>query len=532
MVNTKTYGRSVLYANITEKDLLALPVEEQDKTIIEIMNTVTQLHEKNKEECKYLKDFKDGIQDIYVEKQKITRPDINNKTVENWAYAMIDFKKCFLLGKPIQYTQVDDSSSKEIAILNKYCKYENKKTRDMEIYEDILTCGRGFRYTNTDKPEDDDEAPFELINPDVEYTEIVYSSGIKHEQLFAFIETPMQKSEQIQLDTGEYEDIIKYYSEYQIYLRNRTFTVTNEIGSITKVEKTDKPIILGEPVITEYYTNRSRISLIELGKDLFNDINYLESLDKDDMEQFVNAIMVFTNAEVDEKDLKEIKDLGAVSISSVEGRDAKVELLQQRLNATDTQTYYTRLLVSLHQILGIPMATDNGSVTSGDTGKAKLTGQGYTTAGIRIEGEENMFDMCDRNCLKTILAICKQSTASEIKELKVSDIESKFSRDTSDNLLVKTQGLLNLYSCDIPREVANAVVNLFNDPNSVSRQQEKLFGKQTPNNKSNQGNTNNATELNNKNETDENANKTNIEDITNKETNEIKKVEQVEVQQN
>ena len=532
MVNTKTYGRSVLYANITEDELLAMSVKEQDNTIIQIMNTVAQLHEKNKTECKYLKDFKDGIQDIYVDKQKITRPDINNKTVENWAYAMIDFKKCFLLGKPIQYTQVDDNSSEEIAILNKYCKYEDKKTKDMDIYEDILTCGRGFRYTNTDDPKAEDEAPFELINPEVEYTEIVYSSGIRHEQLFSFIETPMQKNERRQLDSGEYEDIIKYYSEYQIYLRNRTFKVTNEIGSIMKVPNTDKPIILGEHIITEYYINKSRISLIELGKDLFNDINYLESLDKDDMEQFVNAIMVFTNAEVSEKDLEEIKDLGAVSISSTEGRDAKVELLQQRLNATDTQTYYTRLLVSLHQILGIPMATDNGSVTSGDTGKAKLTGQGYTTAGIRIEGDENMFDMCDRKCLKTILAICKKSSKSDIKKLIVSDIESKFSRDTSDNLLVKTQGLLNLYSCDIPREVANAVVNLFNDPNSVSRQQEKLFGKQTPNNKSNQGNTTTAKEINEEDLIDKGANKTNINDITKQENNEIKQVEQLEVQQN
>ena len=520
VVDTKTYGRSVLYANITEEDLLKLSAEEQDKKIIEIMNTVTQLHEKNKTEVKYLKDFKNGKQDIYVDKKKLTRPEINNHTVENWAYAMIDFKKCFLLSKPIQYTQVDDGSSQEISILNKYCKYEDKKTKDMDIYEDILTCGRGFRYTNSDDPKSEDEAPFELINPEPEYTEIVYSSSLKKEQLFSFIEVPMQETVRNQLDSGEYEEIIYYYSEYQIYLRNRTFTVTNQIGSITKVKDSDKLIALGEHVITEYYINKARISLIELGKDLFNDINYLESLDKDDMEQFVNAILVFTNAEVDEDALSEIKDMGAVSISSSEGREAKVELLQQRLNATDTQTYYTRLLTSLHQILGIPMATDNGSVTSGDTGKAKLTGQGYTTAGIRIEGDQNMFDMCDRKCLRTILSICKASSKSEIKELNASEIESKFSRDTSENLLVKTQGLLNLYQCDIPREVANSVVNLFNDAHSVTRQQEELFGKQVANNKVNQGNIEPK-------ETDT----TNQQDKVNQQNNDMNRVNELDIQQ-
>ena len=519
MVNTKTYGRSVLYANVTEEELLSMSQEEQDKLIIQIMNSLVQLHEKNKAEIKYLKDFKNGMQDIYVDKKKLTREEINNKSVENWAYAMIDFKRCFLLGKPIQYTQLDDASSKEISLLNKYCRYEDKKTKDMDIYEDILTCGRGFRYTNTDTPKAEDEAPFELINPDPEYTEIIYSSGIRHEQLFAFIETPMQYvSKELNLNTGEYDEVIRCYSEYTIYLRNRVLKLTNQLTDMSKIDGSDKPLILGEHIITEYYINKARISLIEIGKDLFNDINYLESLDKDDMEQFVNAIMVFTNAAVDENDLEEIKELGAVSISSTEGREAKVELLQQRLNATDTQTYYTRLLTSLHQILGIPMATDNGSVTSGDTGKAKLAGQGYTMAGIRIEGDENMFDMCDRKCLKTILAVCKASPDGEIKKLKVSDIESKFSRDTSDNLLVKTQGLLNLYNCDIPREVANSVVNLFNDPHSVSKQQEELFGKQTPNNKANQGEiTQNST--------------TNTNDIANEQNNDITQTNEIETQQ-
>lgn len=469
----------MLYANITESDLLTLEIDKQNETILQILSEVIPLHEVNKLQCEYLKNYKDGMQDIYTDKKKLTRTEIDNKTVENWAYALIDFKKCFLLGKPIQYTQLDDSSTEEISMLNKYCKYENKKAKDMEIYEDILTCGRGFRYTNTDRPSSEDEAPFEILNLDVENTEVVYSSGIRKEQLFAFIETPMQYiKEEKDLKTGELKFITMFYSNYTIYLRNRSFTVTNKDDGFKIVPQSEKPLILNKHIIQEYFINKSRISLIELGKDLLNDINYLESLDKDDMEQFVNAIMVFTNAEVNEEELAEIRDLGAVSISSTDNKEARVDLLEQRLKASDTQVYYTRLLTSLHQILAIPMATDNGSVTSGDTGKAKLTGQGYTMAGIRAEGDETMFDTCDRKSLDTILTICKSSSESKIKDLKISNIDSKFSRDTSDNLLVKTQGLLNLYQCDIPREIANSVVNLFNDANSVTKLQESIFGKQ------------------------------------------------------
>ena len=116
MVFTKTYGRKVLYANITEEDLLAMEVEKQNATILQILSEVVPLHNANKIQCEYLKNYKDGMQDIYTDKKKLTRPEINNTTVENWAYALIDFKKCFLLGKPIQYTQTDDASTEEISI--------------------------------------------------------------------------------------------------------------------------------------------------------------------------------------------------------------------------------------------------------------------------------------------------------------------------------------------------------------------------------------------------------------------------------
>lgn len=506
MSKINTYGRKVIYANYTEKELLSGTKENVEQKVLDILTNSVLLHEKNHDDCIYLKKYLYGDQDIYRDKQKLTRTEIDNKTVENWAYAIVDFKKAYLLGKAIQYVQLDDSSEEEISILNKYVRYENKQAKDLMIYEDVLACGRGFRYVNIDtidKNSEDDEAPFELINAPVEDTEVVYSSKLGHEQLLSFIQTSMIFIDtQINPETGEKEKYEKYYSEYTVYLRDRMFVISDKTGQLQVVKGSYKPIMLGKHLITEYYTNVKRISLIELGKDLFNDINYLESMDKDDMEQFVNAIMVFTNAEIDEEGLNEMKSLGAVCINSTENKKASIDLLQGRLNATDTQTYYNRLLTSLHQILGVPMASDSGTVTSGDTGKAKLTGQGFTTAGIRAEAEECMFGMCDMESLKVILKACKKSTQSEIKKLKASDIDKKFQRDMSDNLLIKAQALQNLYNCDIPRKFANSVIGLFGDPNSVTKEQERIFGTQgsvqNPNDKDNNQFNNDDTKNTNK----------------------------------
>lgn len=469
----KTYGRKTIYVNFTEKELLSMSIEQQNAKILEVLPDIIAIHEQNKQETSYLWDYLRGQQDIQS-KVKKTRPEINNKTVENWCYAFVDFKKCWQLGKPIQYVMLNDSSNEEISRLNQYVRYEDKKAKDLLIYEDVLVAGRGFRYTNFDNEGEDDEAPFSIININNRHCEVIYSSKLGNKQVFSILETPMQE-----IRIGEDEEPFVYdYSDYTIYLRNRTFTVSTKTSGYEIIPESNKLIMLKEHVITEYYVNRDRISLIEIGKDLFDDINYLESLDKDDMEQFVNAIMVFTNAEVDEEEFEAIKQLGAVSIKSTENRKASVELLQARLNATDTQTYYTRLVTSLHQILGIPMAGDNGSVTSGDTGKAKLTGQGFTSAGIRAEGDETMLSMCDYQVLKKILKICKEASESGIKNLKASDIDIKFQRDVSDNLLVKTQGLMNLLAADIPREYALPIVNLFSDSNAVVKKMQEMFGDQ------------------------------------------------------
>lgn len=474
----QTFGRTTIYVPFTEKQILSFSEEKQKEVVLGIVKNSVGIHEKNKMESLYLKDYLRGIQDIYTEKEKFTREEINFKTVENWAWAMVDFKKNFLLSKPIQYVQLNGSGEEEIARLNEFMRLQNKSLKDMFNYEDILTCGRGFLFKNYKAPDEDNEAPFEILGCDAENTEVIYSSGLGHEQVGSYIVTSMcYIAPELDEVTGEIVDTKKYYDEYTFYLRNKAYVINNKNGDLEVIGNAT-PILMKDHVITEYYTNRYRLSLIEIGKDLFNDINYLESNDKDDMTQFVNAIMIFTNVDVDDEDIHMMKKLGAICISSQESKKASIELLNQRLNAQDTQVYYTRLLTSLHQILGVPMASDNGNVTYGDTGKARLVGAGYTSSGIRAEGDEILYGACDKNLLRGVLKCCKLDPNGVIKKLKVSDIKPQFFRDMSENLLTKTQALLNMYNADIPRKFANALVGLFGDPNAVTTEQKRLFGEQ------------------------------------------------------
>lgn len=481
----KTYGRTTILVNYTEEKL-SKANDENKKIIIQdiIKNYYKIYHPNNKKQSEYLQNYKKGIQDVLY-KEKHTREEINNKKVENWVLANIEFKKALLLGKPIKYVNANDEASDEISQLNDYVKYEYKSSRDSEIYEDILTVGRGYRYNNKDKKIDTDEAPFELINCDVLNTEVIYSSALGNKQLLTIIETPM-------IHTNKNNETINY-SKFDIYTKNEHFTVTDKEDVYSFSNPT--PLLYEEHIITEWYVNKDRISLIEIGKDLYDSINLIQSLDLDDMEQFVNAIMVFTNAEVNEKELDEIKELGAVSITSTENKKASIDLLQSRLNSQQTESFYARLVNSLHQIVGVPIASSSGGMQMGDTGKANFTGQGFTSASIRIQNDENMIAMCDMKSLRAIIKICKESPESKIKSLRMIDIDNKLQIDNRENLLVKSQALQTLRSAGVPDEFAVPAINLFPDPNAVVIAMKKRLEEQLENMKQKQ-NGNSINEIN------------------------------------
>jgi len=469
----KTFGRTTIYAPYTEQEFLSGTDKEILNKVYDILSNSIAIHDTNRTESKYLQDYLYGDQDI-KNKVKLTRTDINNKGVENWAFAFMDWKKAFLLGKPIQYAPLNDVANDEISKLNSYVNYEGKAQKDQDLFEDIFTCGRAFRYTVGSEINEDDEVPFDIVNLDVLNTEVVYSNSIYHEQLLAYVQTDMQYIvSEVNPETGKPENRAINYNEYTVYTRNKQYTINDKNGNLQLVEGGIKPIVLNKHIVKEYYFNKKRTSMLELVKDILDDINDVENFDKDDIEGFVNSIMVFTNAEVDEKGMNAIKKYGAVSIKSTDQKKASVELLQSRLKSLDTQIYYLRKLSALHSILSVPQATQNGEISNAETGKAVLTGQGFTSASVRIQNEENSFKECDRDSLKVILKICRESKNSGIKNLKISDIDIKFSRDLSDNLLTKTTALLNLKSANIPPEVRNAVINLFSDPLSVTKMQEE-----------------------------------------------------------
>ena len=453
-------GRKVLYSSLTENELNVL-------TIAQVLKSVLPIHLENMNEIDYLMGYYKGNQKI-LNKFKKVRSDINNKVLENNAFHIVEFKKGYVFGDPIQYVQRGDVSKDEISILNKYMVENDKPSKDKDLAEDWYISGTAYRMIF---PNDDLEKPFEIYNASPKQTFVVYDSGYEHKPLFAAYIAPKK-------DFVKDEDyfIITVYTKKEVYtfktsddfMKNKDIIIES-VGSVNTNWIGDIPII-------EYPLNKSRLGIIELVMSVLDALNTISSNDIDDIEQFVQSLLVFVNAEVDKEGLKDLIELGAVNIVSQDNGAGKadIKLLSNKLSHTETKVLFDRLYNNMLTIAGVPRMSDK--VSSGDTGQARLVGEGWTMSDERAKQDELSFKLAEKQLIKIALSICKRKATSLIKTLTASDIEIKFTRNKSDNLLVKTQGLMNLMSAQVAPQVAFQTVGLFSDPNSVVEQSKAFYG--------------------------------------------------------
>ena len=447
--DTRLFGRKIIYADYNPEDI-------NENTIQQILCDVFSLHLHNAYEIQYLENYYKGIQPI-LNKVKEVRPTINNKVVENNAYYLVEFKKSFVFGKPIQYVQRGDIANKEVGALNSYMMAEDKYPKDTELAESLYIAGIGHRLI---LPEINEDSPFMIENLDSKTTFCVYSSRLPHKKLFACTYTRGVKD---------------YAIKGSVYTKDAYY----ELGGTSTYSgfqvKFIKHHVLGEIPIFEYYLNKSRLGIIEVVMDILNAINRVTSDEIDGLEQYVQSLLVFVNQDIDKEDLDEIVKLGAVKIYSPEpGKQADLKLLSNNIDHSNTKVIHDRMFNTALNIVGIPKNSDKAS--GGDTGQARYLGEGWTMADARADGDEMEFKRCSKPELKMILRICRLAPNSGINTLTLKDIDQKFTRNKSDNFLVKSQGMMNQIQSGVSPDVAMTTSGLYSDPNETFNKSMEFYG--------------------------------------------------------
>lgn len=437
------------------------PVESITKeNVVRVLEKALTVHAANSAEIDYLYRYMRGKQPI-LSRTKTIRPEINNKIVENHAAEITQFTSGYFLGEPVTYIRRGErgAASKGIGVLNDMMFFANKSSHDKNLATWMAVAGVGYRMVLPNKKfkKDSDESPFIIDIPDPRHTFVVYHSGFGHRRMMGV------------------RQIYRYNEENVLKEILCGYTGTHYFEIMNGKVQVWKAHTLGDIPIFEYRLNMTRMGSFEPAVPLLDAMNTLMSNRVDGVEQFVQSFLKFLNCEVDEDKIKKLRELGAIVIKSADGIHADVEIITQELNQTQTQTLVDYLYDQVLIICGMPTTTKGGSSTS-DTGAAVFLRDGWSQCEARAKDTESLFTESEREFLRLVLRIMRQKTDCD---LKLSEVDCKFTRRQHDNLLTKTQALLHMLEAGLAPEVAIATSGLFNDPMDVVQQSKEYLEKWT-----------------------------------------------------
>jgi SPP1 family phage portal protein len=183
------------------------------------------------------------------------------------------------------------------------------------------------------------------------------------------------------------------------------------------------------------------------------------------IEQFVQNLLIFINCELkDESEYDKIRQKGFLTLKNKlpNGGNSDIKMITETLNQDQIQSYVDSLKSMLFEIVGIPDRKTTGG-GSGDTGSAVELRDGWQDLEMVARNKQLQYEFSERKSLGVTLEIL-HSIEKENVTIEERDVEIKFSRNKNTNLLVKTQGLMNLMETKIltPSE-ALKVVDIIND---------------------------------------------------------------------
>ena len=432
------YGRRVITTDVTEIT---------SANIVDELNRAFDTHNLNRGEIEYLWNYFRGKQPI-LQRVKKVRPEICNKIVENRANEIVSFKVGYLCGEPIQYVgrNGDESVSRGIAELNEMMFSENKATQDKEIVEWQMIAGTAYRMVLPDKSGEEDESPFELYTLDPRDSFVVYSSEVGNKPMFAVKYRVDSESNRI----------------CSVYTANHFWRIIGD-----KIVE-DTSHALGMIPIFEYPANNARLGAFEIVLPMLDAINNVASNRMDGVEQFIQAFVKFVNCDIDEEQFKELKELGAIKVKSVDGASADVSIVTQELNQIQTQTLVDYLYQTVLTICGMP--NRNGGSSTSDTGAAVIMRDGWSLAESRAKDSELMFKKSENEMLKLVLRIVRdtEGLSEDICNLKLKNLSLQFTRRNYENVQSKSQVLVSMLQQNkIHPRLAFTSSGLFTDPESA-----------------------------------------------------------------
>lgn len=447
LVPNGDYGLKIAYTDFEKVDA---------SNVVQIVGDTIKTFYRNRERAEYLWNYKNGDQPVLYRVKKV-RDDICNVVCENHAWEIVRFLNGQETGEPIQAISLseDEGIAKRVDRFNNYCRGANKQLCDVRSGEWTHAVGTGFKAVQRKHG----EIPFRIVIPTPLNTYIVYQRGTD-EPLLA---VQMLKD----TDGNDYKLCYSDTHEYRIQ-NSKLMTVIDHNGT----EVVEKIHAFGGIPIVEYPNNQDRISDIELVITMLDALNEIQANRADSIGQFVQAFMKFVNCQVDENTYLAMKEQGAVVVeSTVDGKQADVDILTQELNQSESQVAKDDLFDNILRILSIP--SDQGN-TGGDSAGAVELRNNWSKSKQNAKLRDAYIKESEKRLDAVILHVLNQATNNECP-LGIMDYDVQVNRNPTDNLQVRAQVLQMLLQSGTHPKLAVERSGLWGDSEKAYIQSKPYF---------------------------------------------------------
>jgi len=435
-------GRKVLYTDHLPKSMI--DVHNSEAPILDEKSIPTVLHGlwltqcQNIIEINYLNQYAVGRQDI-LDDVKVVRPDIDNKVIFNNALMISKAIVGYTFGKPIRYVHRKEEVAPQVSVLNDLTEMEEKFSNDLNLAFDSSICGTAYRGVFADVYGVEDEVAFSLVTLPPQDTFVVYSTHIGNPPVMACTRYAMDI-----VDGLPQQYVFLVYTKDMVY---KYVTDDYVFASVDTTEfKGSWKNALGIIPIIEYPNNKWRLGDWEIVKTLLDAINRTGSDCVNDLDGFVNSLLVGINVDLKDVTNEELTSNKIISFPSLKDAPSDIKYISQMADAESVENLRNFLIDQMRILVGLP-SVDSGS-NSGDTGDAVFLRDGFDRLESVARIKETSFRRSERATLKLILKILEINGTDDIN-LKSSQIDIKFTRNLTDSILVKANALAILNNTKI-----------------------------------------------------------------------------------
>lgn len=439
--------------------------------IVEYLPTIMTGVDVNNLKIRHEYDVYKGEHAILGKERPYSDDIINNKVVDQYIWTMVNFKCGYIYGTPLEFAEKGTEKHDEMARYNDYLTAINFRGIIDNVAEWVYATGVGYMFIEPRMPDEFNQSPFKVLHLESDRCAKVYSSYLDEEPLFDLVITPIDKIINgiivndyyiLSVYTNDY-----YYEfEYQISLA----ALTSQMPTIA-IARTFYKVL---PLI-EFYAYRDKIGIAESCELLQNALDAIDSNSIDNIQEFVNQLLVIKNTILGKTDDEKAETLRAAKRNGVlelfdqsKELPAEVKTLTLQLNNADVNVLKGQIKADMFSAWGVPLASSaisSGNVTQGGAEAANGWEHAYSVA---LKENNNMLTAFI-SFVVISLWICKNSSQSGIFTLNLNDIDIKYNIARSNNLQVKTQAFTYLVEHNVPADIAWATCELSGDAIAIGK---------------------------------------------------------------